>query len=66
MFVAYWLIVCLLLGEFTLESQQFMGFQDDPYEDNDLFSREQRGKLPWTFCAYGYFLYLFCRIRTAW
>jgi hypothetical protein len=55
MIVAYWLIVRLLLGDFALEPQQFMGFQDDLYEDSDLFSYEQRGKSPWTFCAYSYF-----------
>jgi hypothetical protein len=55
----YWLIVCLLLGDFTLEPQQFVGFQDDLYEDSDLFSREQRGKSPWTFCACSYFLSIY-------
>jgi hypothetical protein len=46
MYVAYLLIVCSLLGDFAPEPHQFMGFQDDLYEDSDLFSHEQRGKLP--------------------
>jgi hypothetical protein len=36
--------VCSLLGDFALEPQQFMGFQDDLYEDSNLFPREQHGK----------------------
>jgi hypothetical protein len=55
MFVAYSLIVCSLLGDFTSEPRQFVGFQDVLYEDSDIFSREQCGKLPWTFCASSYF-----------
>jgi hypothetical protein len=47
--------VCLLLGYFALEPQQFVGFQDDLYEDSNLFAREQQGKLPGTFYAYSYF-----------
>jgi hypothetical protein len=45
MFVAYSLIVCSLLGDFAPEPQQFVGFQDDLYEDSDLFPHEQQGKL---------------------
>jgi hypothetical protein len=55
MFVTYRLIVCSLLGDFTPELQQLVGFQDDLYKDSNLFSREQRGKLPSTFCVYSYF-----------
>jgi hypothetical protein len=46
MFIAYWLIVCSRLGDFAPEPQQFMGFQDILYEDSNLFSHEQEGKLP--------------------
>jgi hypothetical protein len=38
--------MCSVLGDLASEPQQFMGFQDDMYEDSDLFSREQRGKSP--------------------
>jgi hypothetical protein len=40
------MIVCSLLGDFALELEQFVGFQDDLYEDFDLFPHEQQGKLP--------------------
>jgi hypothetical protein len=29
-----------------MELQEFVGFKDILYEDSDLFSCEQRGKLP--------------------
>jgi hypothetical protein len=32
------------LGDLALEQQQFEDFQDQVYEDSDLFSGEQRGK----------------------
>jgi hypothetical protein len=38
--------MCCRLGDFTLELQQFVGFQDVLYEDPDPFTCEQRGKLP--------------------
>jgi hypothetical protein len=41
MFVAYRLIVCSVLGDFAPKLQQFMGFQDDLYDNSDLFSCEQ-------------------------
>jgi hypothetical protein len=53
MFVAFWLIVWMCaswLGDLILELQQFMGFQDQVYEDSDLFFCEQRGKCPGTYC----------------
>jgi hypothetical protein len=40
MFVAHLLFVCLLLGDSAPKPQQLMGFQDDMYEDSDLFSHE--------------------------
>jgi hypothetical protein len=32
------------LGDLTSEQQQFVDFQDQVYEDSDLFFYEQRGK----------------------
>jgi hypothetical protein len=36
-FFAFWVIVCLALGDLASEQQQFVGFQDQTYEDSDLF-----------------------------
>jgi hypothetical protein len=58
--------VCLLLGDFTPKTQQFMGFLDDLYEDFDLFSCEQRASHLEHFAPIVIFLHLFYRIRTAW
>jgi hypothetical protein len=40
------LSVCSRLGDFVPEPQRFVGFQDVLYDDSDLFSHEQQGKLP--------------------
>jgi hypothetical protein len=49
-----------------LSRASLRGFQDEVYEDFDLFFSKQWGKSPWTFCTYSEFLYLFFRIRTTW
>jgi hypothetical protein len=44
----------------------FKDFQDQALVESQLFFVDQQGKLPWTYYTYEYFLYLFCKIKTAW
>jgi hypothetical protein len=64
----YWLIacVCFTMGNIVPEPF-FEDFQDQAFEESQLFFADQQGKSPWTFCTYSYFfLCLFYRIRTTW
>jgi hypothetical protein len=35
----------------------FEDFQDQAFEESQLFFVDQQGKLPWTYCTYEYSLY---------
>jgi hypothetical protein len=48
-----------LLGDFASEPQQFVGFQDDLYEDSDLFSHGNEASYLEHFTPIVIFLYLF-------
>jgi hypothetical protein len=45
MFATFCVIVCLVLGDLSSEQQQFVGYQDQTYEDSDLFFCEQEASI---------------------
>jgi hypothetical protein len=57
MFVAFIDWFCyFVLGNVVPESFRD-DFQDQAFEESQLFFVDQQGKLPWTYCTYEYSLY---------